>query len=298
MNPVVSVLIPTKNRRDLLARAIRSALAQTVPVEVFVLDDGSTDDTQAFVAAEFPQVRYFREEVSRGPTFERNKGADAATAPFLLTLDDDCELVSPETLAACLDEFDHARIGAVTIPYINIRQDAIVRGAAPPGGGRWATLLFTGGMIVFRREAYLRAGGYRPTLFMHVEESDLAVRLLASGFLVRLGAAAPLHHHESPVRDLRRLHVLGARNHVLFAWHNVPQPYLLPHLAVTSVRCAALGVRIRHPLLIARGLLQGYRECVSGRAARQPVARAVYTLSRRLKRAPLPLETALSLLPE
>lgn len=49
-NPLVSVYMPTKNRRDLLERALNSILEQTYSnLDVIVVDDGSTDDTVAFL---------------------------------------------------------------------------------------------------------------------------------------------------------------------------------------------------------------------------------------------------------
>ena len=67
--PAASMVIPTRNRKDLLGRMIRSALAQTVPVEVIVMDDGSTDGTQEMVRREFPQVRYYELGKAKGPAF-------------------------------------------------------------------------------------------------------------------------------------------------------------------------------------------------------------------------------------
>lgn len=53
--PEASVIIATRNRRSEVSRAIESALAQTVDVEVLVTDDGSDDGTEAEVMTSFPQ---------------------------------------------------------------------------------------------------------------------------------------------------------------------------------------------------------------------------------------------------
>jgi GT2 family glycosyltransferase len=282
---VASVLIPTKKRLDLLRRAIASAFAQSVRVEVIVLDDGSADDgTEAMVRTEFPQAQYFRSDVSCGPTWQRNRGAGLARAPHLVTLDDDCELVDPETLRQTLAGFDHPRVAGVTIPFVNIHQDTVVR-TLSPGPGVHATLSFFGGMVAFRRDLYLAVGGYRPAYFMQGEEGDLGLRLLQAGYVIRLGDAAPLHHHESRIRDTRRLHVLGARNSVLFSWFNVPQPYLLPHLVATTLKTAAFGLRAEHPRHVYEGIARGLGGAARFWAARAPVSTSVYRVGRRLKRA-------------
>lgn len=264
--------------------AISSALRQTVEVEVLVMEDAGADGSGEAVRSTFPQVRYHRSETSRGPTWQRNEGARLARAPFLVTLDDDCELVSPECLAQCLAQFDQERIAAVTIPYVNVRQDDVVRSVAPDRHECWITLGYMGGMVAFRREDYLSVGGYRTEYFMQVEESDLAIRLLGVGKVVRLGTADPMHHHESPVRDDRRRYVLGARNHVLFAWFNVPAGHLVQHLGGTTLKHIVFGLRQRHPRPVTEGLLRGWLDGPLSRSGRAPVTGDVYRLSRRLRR--------------
>ena len=59
----ISVVIPTYNRCELLRRALLSVFSQTLlPTEVAVIDDGSTDGTNAMIRNEFPEVIYYRQE--------------------------------------------------------------------------------------------------------------------------------------------------------------------------------------------------------------------------------------------
>ena len=125
--PVASVVIPTRNRVEELRALIRSALGQTVPVEVMVMDDGASPEVADMIQREFPQVRYHSLGTGRGPAFQRNRGIELATAPIVFPLDDDTVIVSPRTVAQTLAEFDHPRVAAVGIPFINIRLDQEVR---------------------------------------------------------------------------------------------------------------------------------------------------------------------------
>jgi GT2 family glycosyltransferase len=85
----VSVIIPTYNRADLLGRAIKSALEQTItPAEVIVVDDGSTDNTAAVVQAFGNRVRYMRVP-NGGVSRARNAGIAAATGDWVALLDSD-----------------------------------------------------------------------------------------------------------------------------------------------------------------------------------------------------------------
>src|SRR5438874_303163 len=68
MLPTATIIIPTKNRKDDLKRALASCMAQTVQVEIIVMDDGSTDDTAEMVRQEFPGVSLHRYAESAGPT--------------------------------------------------------------------------------------------------------------------------------------------------------------------------------------------------------------------------------------
>ena len=90
-SPRVSAVIPTHNRAHLVPRAIRSALAALAPGdEVIVVDDGSTDETAAAVAAFGSQVRLLRQPQS-GAGAARNAGLAAASGPLVAFLDDDDE---------------------------------------------------------------------------------------------------------------------------------------------------------------------------------------------------------------
>ncbi len=101
--PRVSVVIPTRNRRALLARALRSVLAQEgVEVEVVVVDDGSTDETGRFLAGlGDPRVTVVRHRERRGVTIARNAGIARATACWVAFLDDD-DVWAPGKLRAQL----------------------------------------------------------------------------------------------------------------------------------------------------------------------------------------------------
>ena len=91
----VSIIVPTRNRRDWLRDALRSVREQTWPhVEIVVVDEASTDPTIAMLEAEFPQARVVRHRKPRGPSGARNAGFDAASGSWILYLDDD-DLLHP-----------------------------------------------------------------------------------------------------------------------------------------------------------------------------------------------------------
>ncbi|MCT9095682.1 glycosyltransferase family 2 protein [Haloarchaeobius sp. HME9146] len=105
--PKVSVIIPTYNRADTVRRAIDSVLAQTMSdLECLVVDDASTDDTQA-VLDEYDdsRLRTFRHDTNRGGNAARNTGLANADGEYVALLDSDDEW-KPEKLERQLDRLD------------------------------------------------------------------------------------------------------------------------------------------------------------------------------------------------
>jgi glycosyltransferase involved in cell wall biosynthesis len=95
----ISVIIPSFNRSHTLARALQSVYDQSSPVEeVILIDDGSTDDSAAMVARDFPEVEVIRQSNS-GVSAARNRGIQAARHEWIALLDsDDCWL--PQKIAS------------------------------------------------------------------------------------------------------------------------------------------------------------------------------------------------------
>lgn len=92
--PLVSVIIPTYNRNDTVVRAVKSVIAQDYrPLEIIVVDDGSTDDTKECIKSllcesQELRVRYLYQKNS-GVSIARNYGLCQAQGKYLSTLDSD-----------------------------------------------------------------------------------------------------------------------------------------------------------------------------------------------------------------
>jgi GT2 family glycosyltransferase len=279
-----AVVIVTKDRREDLERALHSAVAQIGVDEVIVVDDGSTDGTDELVAERFPGVRVLRHEEPCGYIVRRNEGARLTTADVIVSIDDDAEFAEPDTVARMLPLFDDARIGAVALPHVDLLQGLdVVQQQPPSSDGVYVTNCFRGTAYAVRRELFLRLGGFRESLFHQAEEQDLCLRLLAAGSLVAMVDVPPIVHHNSTRRDPLRAWTYGPRNDILFAWHNVPMPFLVESLAKVTAYQLWLGLRVRRPLVFARSLLAGYGRALGG-SPRRPVPRGVFRLYRALER--------------
>jgi glycosyltransferase involved in cell wall biosynthesis len=113
--PLVSVIIPTFNRANLVSRAIKSVLDQNFKdFELIIVDDGSTDNTKQ-VIADFNDERiiYYKQTVNKGQNASLNLGVGEAKGKFLAFLDSDDEWL-PDFLEKMLSAFNHDQtLGAV-----------------------------------------------------------------------------------------------------------------------------------------------------------------------------------------
>lgn len=123
----IAVVIPTFNAASFLERTLDSVLAQTVPPhEVIVVDDSSTDGTIAI--AERKRVHVIRlERNSGGPAVPMNRGIDAATSDWIVTLDHDDELV-PDRIARLTQTIPRAASCGIVIGRLSVRPESQDRG--------------------------------------------------------------------------------------------------------------------------------------------------------------------------
>ncbi|KRT78036.1 MAG: family 2 glycosyl transferase [Armatimonadetes bacterium CSP1-3] len=170
--PLASVVIPAHNYGRYLAAAVESALGQTyAPLEVIVVDDGSTDDTAEILRGFAGRVRALRLE-GRGVAAARNAGLFAAEGEYVLFLDAD-DLLLPEGvahLARHLQEHPDAD-AAYGLWYqcdTRLRRAFIVR--SPIRDGPVLPRLFLGNIVatpsamLLRRQTLIAAGGFDRSL--------------------------------------------------------------------------------------------------------------------------------------
>jgi glycosyltransferase involved in cell wall biosynthesis len=124
--PIASVLIPVYNREDLIARTLRSAMAQTVQdIEIVVVDNQSTDGTYEVVAElarTDARIKLHRNEENMGPVRNWIRCARHATAPFSKILFSD-DLIAPTFLERTLPPILSPECGLVYTPAIVGRED-------------------------------------------------------------------------------------------------------------------------------------------------------------------------------
>jgi GT2 family glycosyltransferase len=222
--PLVSFLIATFNRRDVLLRTLgeveRCGL-DPEQFEVVLVDNASTDGTAGAVAGEYPNAKVFRLSQNRGPC-AKNVGLEAALGEFVVFLDDD-SYPTPGSIDRMIDHFrSDSRLGAAVFTIIL------------PDGSRECSAypdVCIGCGTGFRRDALNAVGGLPDDFFMAAEEYDLSLRLLDSGWRIRTFDDLTATHLKTPgSRFPSRIARLDARNNVLLALRYFPDPWRMRYV--------------------------------------------------------------------
>jgi glycosyltransferase involved in cell wall biosynthesis len=200
-----SIVITTYNRLALLRRAIDSALAQTIPCEVVVVDDCSSDDTQAYVqercealaCAGEQRLFYQRNSTNLGHSKSVNAGVELATGEWIKPLDDDDYLA-----VNCIEEMANAialrpqavicscqaaQVDANEVEISRTRQ--IGTGKAfyiPQEDIHYGMLLElvpfgTPVQVAFERSAFLKSGGWDSSLDANFDDIDSWIKIAQFG---------------------------------------------------------------------------------------------------------------------
>jgi glycosyltransferase involved in cell wall biosynthesis len=184
-NPVVSVVIPVFNGAPFVSHAVASIRGQSVKeVEIIVVDDGSTDGTQA-VLAELERtqgIRWYQQDHG-GPARSRNRGIEAARGDFIALLDCD-DVWLPDKLNAQLAIVRvNPKVGLVHTDYDVVDEHgAVLEHVSARYSPEPLVQAFVGGhtalpsTLLIRKEVLQQVGALRPELYGS-EDSDLTLRL-------------------------------------------------------------------------------------------------------------------------
>jgi GT2 family glycosyltransferase len=265
----VAAVVGNYQGEELLPDCLASLHAQTHrPAEVIVVDGGSTDRSVAVAERHAAQV--LRHD-NRGLGYLYNRGADAATAPYVIFLNNDVAL-DPDCvarLAAALDEEPsrfaadarqldwsgtrtiHARTtlrrGRVLHEYLpGLHLDPNVEAA-----DLVETVCANGAAMLVRRELHLALGGFDETFFMEWEDLDLCWRAWLRGRPSVYVPDAMVRHHVGAATSPREQPRRSSSSH-----HNLVRFALkcLPAGAVARLLVGELLRMPRHPAAVLRGL--------------------------------------------
>jgi GT2 family glycosyltransferase len=257
----VSVVIPTWEGRDLLARHLPGTLgaAAAVGAEVVVVDDGSRDDSVGFVRERFPSVKVVARARNGGFSAAMNDGVRAAGGAIVVCLNNDVE-PTPDFLAPLVRHFDDPSCFAVGARSLmpdgtdeSFLRGAFHRGAlqihrapSPPAAAKAMPVLYAmGAAVAYSREKFLALGGF-DLLFspFNGEDLDISYRAWKRGWRVLWEPASVVRHeHRTTIRrhySTAFVRKTQARGRLLVTWKDVTDPWLtLAHVLWLGPRTLA-----------------------------------------------------------
>lgn len=208
MVDLVSVIVPTRNRADKLARCLESVYQTDYPrIEVLVVDDASKTPVEQALSRKFPNAKFIRNPSRRLLSCSRNSGAAASVGEYLFFLDDD-NVVDPLAISAMVDCFDSAKV-AIACPVIYYLADphkvwtSYIEKGRFPGFYPLHTDLPRATMDTFsfhnsfmvRKSVFEETGGFDCANFpMRFSEVDFAHRLHSKGYRAVVNPAAKVWH--------------------------------------------------------------------------------------------------------
>jgi len=269
--PLVSVVIPTHNRREKLKYLIKSILESDYrkdKLEIIVVDDASSDGTREYVKKLFPQIKVVRNETERLLAASRNIGVRVSKGKYIFIVDDD-NVVDRNTIKELVEFMEqHPEVGVVG-PIMYFFRDPKRIWCAGVRRNYWTTITkfiyfntvddgslrepyesedFPNAFIV-RRKVIEKVGVFNSKLFpIHYDEADFCQRVRRAGYKIMVVPTAKVWHDISLPEQSRAslLHLKNplrayytVRNRILyhFLWSkNVLQRFVavLASLAITA----------------------------------------------------------------
>jgi len=214
---MLSVIIPTLGRADVLPRALRSVLAQLpADAELCIVDQSDPPTRSGFEHLADPRVRHLT-GVSPGLPAARNVGLASTSGRIVLFLDDDVVL-HPGCLRAHLATYQDPTVGGVVGRIVEARLVANARSTCNRvgRGGRIVTRLdgpdpvdvetLKGANMSFLRRALQDAGGFDPGYggSALLEDADASTRVRRAGWRLRYAPDAAVDHLHHPTGGVRQ----------------------------------------------------------------------------------------------
>lgn len=226
-NPMVSIVIPSKDNYDVLKMCISSVFRKTSykNYEVIVVDNGSNEENKHKIMSLIQEYgcSYLYEQKDFNFSWMCNKGAKAAKGQYVLFLNDDIEITEPEWLSVMTGQAQVSYTGAVGCklyyPNGRIQHAGVLNLPIGPGhclyGGQdnlnyyygrnlldYNFTAVTGACLMVSMEKFKEVGGFDEDLPVAYNDVALCFKLVEKGYFNVLRNDFALIHHESVSRGL------------------------------------------------------------------------------------------------
>ena len=249
MIPTASIIIPNWNGLQHLEICLAALSKQTSSnFEVIVVDNGSVDDSTAYIREHFPTVLLLELEENQGFTGACNAGYDIARGTYIILLNNDTE-VDPEWLGQLLDAFErHPDAGILASKimlydrrdYFHAAGDFYRLNAIPGNRGVWQkdggqyndeeqVFSACGAAAAYRRAMLDEIGFLDDQFYFSCEDIDLGWRAHLAGWKVIYVPKAIVYHKLKATGGSVTGSYFDGRNFLYLIWKNYPWPLLKQH---------------------------------------------------------------------
>ena len=261
--PLISVLIHNKNRRDKLDICLRSVAACTYrPLEVVILDAHSTDGSVDLIKDWTTRLTrsglsvVFRDCDDAGVPVSRNIAARFASGDILLFIDNDAEFTTPSALSQLSKLFEgQPDLGIISFRVLLRDSNEIDpfnwvyrRNARQWNNRPFEAVCFSGAACAIRAEVYRKFGGFWEALSYSREEEELSIACIAGGWRIRY-EPAPAFRHWPSHRDssgVARRRAMELENGLLVLWRRFPVPIAMAMMTVRWLTMSWRALRMEH----------------------------------------------------
>lgn len=247
--PKLSIVIPSWNTRELLRECLRTIqVAEKPATEVIVVDNGSADGSADMVAADFPNVRLFRNTENEGFAKGCNRGIREAQGEYVLLHNADTE-VYPDALRRMLDFLEESPEYGAAAPRL-VNADGSTQGGCMAFPNLWTPLFFgtplerwapksreleryfvrdfdherdcdieqpPAACLLVRKAVLDEIGPFDEQLWLFFNDVDLSLRLARAGYKTRFVAdARVMHHVGASTSQFRGMHVEWQKNRLYY----------------------------------------------------------------------------------
>lgn len=269
---IVSVVIPNWNGSDVITECIDSIKNQNLkPLEVIVVDNGSTDGSVEIIKKQFPEVKLISLEKNIGFAGAVNKGIKAAKGDYVFLLNNDATLEKN-----CLEELiktaqtNKSDITQCTILtnggklIDSVGDEYSIWGLPYPGMRNQPSdkapkkdkeiFSASGGASLYKKSLFNEIGYFDEDFFAYYEDVDISIRAHMQNKKIFLSTKAIVHHKMNyTAKKLPGFsREMAIKNSLYLYWKNIPFPLslkILPKFIYCNLRMTGAALTKGHPII-------------------------------------------------
>ena len=247
---LVSVLIGTYNRSELLERCLEHVFSQKqVEVEVIVVDDASTDDTfdvvKSFKEYQSGRLKYLRNGVNRGISFNSNRAFQLSSGKYLALVGDDDYWLDEFKLRKQIEVFESDNDNlAIVGTWWSEKGNTVSKLQTPVEPKNWKSKMLVGGGVIcgstplIKRSAWVSVGGFDENL-KRGTDSDLFRRIILNNYTARMlyevTTVVDIEDNRPRMTPVNNLEALRhARENHVYTFRKYRRHFLLHPIATTK----------------------------------------------------------------